>query len=114
MGTRQGKLCLPLVRKKGEVFRFWDSWNARIRNAQVFGVSKAGAEQEIGTWDEQWHAFNYYVRAANESPDSKVAATALFRANESLRKISALCPWGGAYAFEANLGNVREPCTREF
>ena len=103
--SQRGNLCLPLAEEGGDVFSsdLYQSWRVRLQNAQTAGHTPEAASAEMEGWDEQRHAFAYYIRAADAWPGSTLAAHALWRANESLRQIAELSPWGMARAFETKV-----------
>jgi TolA-binding protein len=81
---------------------FYEGWQLRVRNAQAAGFDLEEAGQELERRDELQRARRYYLAAADATPGTSLAAKALWRANETLRRMAELSPWSAARAFERN------------
>lgn len=100
--SARGRLLLSSADDYGMLHNeFYQTWTQRQANARYAGFAK-GAAAELESRDELQHAYRYYLAAAEATPGTPLAARALFRANETLRKIAELSPWSSAHAFETN------------
>ncbi len=106
--SQRGNLCLPLAEEGGDIFSsdLYESWRVRLQNAQTAGHTPEAASAEMEGWDEQRHAFAYYLRAADAWPGSPLAAHALWRANESLPSFAGIKQLNPAVG-----GNVPQKCS---
>lgn len=103
----RGYLTLPSV-EDDRVFgdEFDSSWTNRHRNARVAGLSAAAAADELEQRDELRHSMKYYLQAADLAPGTELAAQALWRANNALRRMAELSPWSAARAFETDASGL--------
>jgi hypothetical protein len=85
---------------------FYEVWAQRHRNARVAGFPSDAAADELENRDELRHAYRCYVQAADLAPNTPVAAGALWRANDALRRMAELSPWSSARAFETNASEL--------
>lgn len=100
----RGYLTLPSSEDFG-LFNneFYEGWANRHRNARIAGFPGEKAAEELEVRDELRHAFRYYLEAADAASGTAVAARALWRANDALRRMAELSPWSAARAFETNV-----------
>jgi TolA-binding protein len=99
----RGRLTLPAVDDFHMCnHEFYEAWRQRQRNAQAAGFSPGAAADELENRDEMRHAFRYYLQSADAVPGTMLAARALWRANDAIRRMAELSPWSTARAFETN------------
>ena len=101
--SARGRLTLPSMNDFGICNSdYYEVWTQRHRNARVAGYSSTAAADELEIRDELRHAFRFYLQAAEGAPGTPLAARALWRANDALRRMAELSPWSSARAFETN------------
>ncbi len=74
----------------------------RRKNARMLGLDEGTATQELDRRDEDWHALQVYLAAANLAESKEVRASALSAANRCLLAMAQLTPYQADRAFELN------------
>ncbi|WP_009966093.1 hypothetical protein [Verrucomicrobium spinosum] len=105
----RGQLILSAVHAGPGSYMASDHRQMELRlraNALALGYRSDTVNRELESRDELRHAYDHCLLAAEAAPGTPLAARALFKALESLRRMAEVTPYAQGRAFEADWGSV--------
>lgn len=105
----RGQLTLPAVDSGSGDYMASDHRQIELRlrtNALALGLQPDAVNRELESRDELRHTYAHCLLAADAAPGTPVAARALCKALESLRRMAEVSPYAQGRAFEADWGSL--------